>query len=477
MICLWTRLILFFLCVNNHKETIDISPIHKCTTNGSHWSLLLMDKNKKCFFHYDSIKNNNQMHAKEIAIHINKRYGFKEVHTIQQIDSFSCGLHVMVKAKQIVDDLLKQPKQTIFLNKTNLHNKPIFNKSLHTEVNKLNQCGHDDVSNSDTCLMPSNLSLESQGNQITNIMNEDDYFTPVLSKKRNSKKTLKNRKTRLIEKPVSVTYCKNRFSAFDTTNDHKESDYTKEKQNTQDKLSNDCKKHSEKQSTSNEDNYNSKNECTQITSLKRKKNLVLISDSHGRTLSERLNNTNSNTLRATGLVKPNANIINVLKNHETFTKSLTKDDYLVVIGGTNDLNCVGCESIITEEIENLLEKTNTTNIIISSIPFRYDIPYVNKKIKKININLKRITEKYSHSSFLSFNNMNRSDYSYHGVHFNNKGKSKLTHLISDFINHKQKIPVIITNRLTKKNRTQTFHKSVYQDDYFLGLNPVQKNSY
>jgi lysophospholipase L1-like esterase len=202
-----------------------------------------------------------------------------------------------------------------------------------------------------------------------------------------------------------------------------------------------------------------------------------MSDSHGRTISERLNITDPNNLRAIGIVKPNANIVNVLQNHKSFTEDMTKNDYLVVLGGTNDLDYDGCESIITENIEALLEKTDNTNVIVSPIPFRYDIPFVNTRIKRINLKLKKLTERYSHSTFLSFNNMNRNDYSYYGLHLNSKGKSKLTHLISDFINHKGKIPVIITNRHIKNDKSQTYNETMRQNNNFLGFSPKLRTYY
>lgn len=462
-------------CVNNYNEIISTYPLNKRTTNGLHWSLLLMNRDERCFYHYDSITNANKESAKEIAMNVNKDYTFKEITAIQQTDSFSCGIHLLVNAKQIVENLLNQPQQTdLFSNKRNLNKTPVLNNLLNnTGESKVNQHGlkiHNNI------FFETNKILLNQVNQ-ANIDSKDGDFIKVVKKNRILKTPFKGGDINLSQHNVSMTACTNRFSVLDITNDHEEPHFTEINLNRQNRLdtSRNHERQSKEQKLSIHEN-DLQNENTE-TPRKRKKNIVLISDSHGRTLSERLNNTDPDNLRATGIVKPNANIVNVLKNHETLTKNMTKKDYLVVIGGTNDLHHVRCDLTIAEEIEELLKNTHTTNVIVSSIPFRYDVPFVNTKIRQINLNLKRITERYAHSTFMPFNNMKRSDYSYHGLHLNNKGKSKMTHLISNFTNHKRNIPVIVTNRRIKKDKTPTFNDVEYQNNNFLGFNMIRKPDY
>lgn len=93
-------------------------------------------------------------------------------------------------------------------------------------------------------------------------------------------------------------------------------------------------------------------------------------------------------------LKPNGKLKNVIENIELETKPLRKEDYVLIMGGTNVINLYQSNTVLDEivnELERKIKLLFNTKIIISSVPFRYDIPYLNRKIRKLNQKLKILT--------------------------------------------------------------------------------------
>lgn len=115
--------------------------------------------------------------------------------------------------------------------------------------------------------------------------------------------------------------------------------------------------------------------------------LTLISDSHGRDLIYHLDNQLANTFSSFGLVLPNArleNVISAIQADKKITTFTQKTDYIVWIGGRNDIfrtdkNQNTLEQNFAKEfvlkIEDNINKFSHTNLIIASIPYRYDLPH------------------------------------------------------------------------------------------------------
>lgn len=75
---------------------------------------------------------------------------------------------------------------------------------------------------------------------------------------------------------------------------------------------------------------------------------------------------------------------------------MSKEDYIVVIGGTNDINEKLNVKDFCAKIESKLKTLTKTNVILSAIPHRHDRTFLNNKIKYNNYQLQKLTEKWSH---------------------------------------------------------------------------------
>ena len=120
------------------------------------------------------------------------------------------------------------------------------------------------------------------------------------------------------------------------------------------------------------------------------------------------------------------------------TSSLTDEDYLTVMTGTNDMTfsnrgqCIGLD-MHEEARMNLLSQGKHTNVLVISAPYRYDKPYVNEHISRYNAELESVinTEKpnFKFPTRLQYLDINKyldsSMYAKTGLHLNKGGKDEL----------------------------------------------------
>ena len=92
-------------------------------------------------------------------------------------------------------------------------------------------------------------------------------------------------------------------------------------------------------------------------------------------------------------------------------------------------------------------RNNHTNIVVMTVPFRYDVSnysVVNEKISFLNKKLQKITKVYLHTSFLGTMN-NRELFTNHGLHRNKVGKElvtlQLASLLLTTLNQKTSNPI------------------------------------
>ena len=141
------------------------------------------------------------------------------------------------------------------------------------------------------------------------------------------------------------------------------------------------------------------------------------------------------------VVKPGSTTNTLSESMVETINQLTHNDILVVSCGTND-----CElnnfKFTFRNIKNFLSNRTNTNIVLLSIPFRYDIhncTSVNHNIKKINKKLNILTKTSPSLSFIDLNNDGKL-FTRHGLHQNKLGKNLLStqianHVLSIFCNN------------------------------------------
>lgn len=172
--------------------------------------------------------------------------------------------------------------------------------------------------------------------------------------------------------------------------------------------------------------------------------LLVLCDSHGRGLSSILKDLIGDRFHVEVFFKPNATVKQIVEDIQNLTKYFTTDDHVVIIGGTNDVNSNNIIRCVTK-IANLCFKTN---VIISTIPYRYDTPHwnvnqniymINKRIYKSISNFRRYN---SNICVLDFNlHLNCNNYVVDGVHLNKSGKQILGENLSNVLIQRVNHPV------------------------------------
>lgn len=164
-----------------------------------------------------------------------------------------------------------------------------------------------------------------------------------------------------------------------------------------------------------------------------KQKITLLSDSHGRGLRHMLQARLGEKCEVLSVVKPNATLENVVCGLDQEISGLNSNDHLIVLGGTNNVHDQ-TDYDVKPFVKELAHKTQNTNVILCTVPLRYDKPHLNKKIRKINIDLIIESLKYEHIKIISLSNILAQHYTTKGLHLNYSGKKRLSRLVVDKIN-------------------------------------------
>lgn len=189
------------------------------------------------------------------------------------------------------------------------------------------------------------------------------------------------------------------------------------------------------------DTYTPRHSQTLVTThnkiLPPKKSIVVLADSHGRGLYRYLQCIGED-YDVYVHTKPGAKLKSIVKEGLPLIQNLSKEDYVIIIAGTNDMNDKEPGQLTIREGLNYLLGTNIrTNIIINSIPYRYDSPHLNDRIYFVNSCITSRLRKYKGATNLIYGEINlflhRKHYTNHGLHLNKKGKHILSGAIIDTI--------------------------------------------
>ena len=154
-----------------------------------------------------------------------------------------------------------------------------------------------------------------------------------------------------------------------------------------------------------------------------KHRIILLGDSHLRGYARSLQSIVNKDYDILGIVKPGS-CSNELK--ESIIEDLAQcspNDLILINTGTNDLEHNGFMTTF-QNIKNFLVHNKHSNLLLMSIPFRYDLPNsheVNKEISALNNKLEKLVRVLPHVRFIHLNN-DRNLYTKHGLHHNRLGK-------------------------------------------------------
>jgi hypothetical protein len=158
-----------------------------------------------------------------------------------------------------------------------------------------------------------------------------------------------------------------------------------------------------------------------------KHKVVIVGDSHVRNLPESLNKKLSSAYQTKAYAFPGAPMNSVLNSTmiQGEIKNLTSHDFLFIIGGTNSFKNISTEDdciSYSEMLAGFVREFGVTNILVSTVPYRYDLPsfsWENALIKRVNNLIRNING----VSIIELWNAPRSCHTRHGLHFNSRGKS------------------------------------------------------
>lgn len=161
-----------------------------------------------------------------------------------------------------------------------------------------------------------------------------------------------------------------------------------------------------------------------------KEKLIIMADSHGRDLGGMIEKRCSASV--TSFVKPGAKFSVVVEERNQLTKNLGRSDHVLVIGGTNNIG-VNCGNKLFRDIQNLIQQTQHTTLILGTVPMRFDTDQLDLKIITINHELEKIAEKYPNVKILPLHLLPKHYFTRGGIHLNKKGKDNVASMISKMI--------------------------------------------
>lgn len=449
-------------CSKDEVSKIESLSINKITDPvlkycGNHWSLIVYSKITNHIYHFDSIRGLNKNSAKLLNSNIGFDATFVEVQTIQQISNFECGIHTIVNCQYIINNFFLNKNCTNFdrflalnfmIEKETI---PVVTKRNTSQLNEENEA----------ISLELNKKLSVRNITINNTDTDEVAMNHGIKWITSHSKTLKNKKlSKIKSKEMETLELKNRFHLLTTdteeihnknnTNERVQTkginsecyfDKSYKKDNLNNKIKRNCFqqksvfsecKNSINNSRREKETLNDKNEIKIPFEVS---NIKILSDSHGRDIAMKVRNYSSYKYQVLGSVKPNGKTVHVLNNLKSDIKNMNKNDVIVIISGTNDIDFNVKTNKLVEEIEEKIKDISGTNIIISAIPFRYDFPFFNKNIRIINKQLQKMCEKYINVHYMPLYSLNIEDYTKYGLHLNNNGKNKLSKLILEHVEY------------------------------------------
>lgn len=448
---------------------IPINDSNSSNEEGSHWSLLIYEKNNAAFYHYDSVKAHNLKMAKLTA---RKMYDyllnsqakdmmFVECPTPQQNNSYDCGVYLIIlteyfgsyiqchggldsslqRAEPVklcdIQIITKRSQMAYFILNGPMPKEFIRDIFFYYKTHCMQRKTY----------MDSNIIPATQNNDgAVNQVNKDTLRQRTYSEEWTTVAANRHPKTNLVPhvraSEVSVT---NRYLPL--TN-HKEnenivqtstyvvSNKARYKQDVkkQANLKSQCKpKHTNQSGQQNKNVI-----CNTKVQLQKNSNsnfplsLNIYSDSMGKGLSHILQDISMErncNIKTFGLCKPGAPLSEVVSDIQV----PRKDEKLcnVIIAGANDAAQGKIGPIFKALDECLIRQNNSLNIV-ATIPTRHDISsysYYNLKIKEANEYIKEIVSRYPSTYIIDLGKLKRFHFTQFGFHVNGRGKRLVARMI------------------------------------------------
>ena len=160
--------------------------------------------------------------------------------------------------------------------------------------------------------------------------------------------------------------------------------------------------------------------------------IQIVSDSHGRNLSNLIRNTSG--FRVQSLIKPGAKSNNILDIDSQSTNT-EESDFTILMIGANDVASNEAQSLL-RTLKKYLTKNFHSDILLCTVPHRYDLSMksiVNMEIMKTNSKIKQLCKVFKNVNILDISNLGRRFHTSNGQHFNVMGKRYITQRMIEIV--------------------------------------------
>lgn len=178
------------------------------------------------------------------------------------------------------------------------------------------------------------------------------------------------------------------------------------------------------QPNTSEVSENSTNRPSDSLSYKGRR-VLLLSDSHGKDIGTKLQGKLKDDFNVFSICRPGARIMGTLSDVHKFANDFTEKDVVVINAGSNDVK-LNLRTVLSQKVKAKLAYLKAkTNVVVVTLPPRYDRPDLNEVVYKCNKDLyeNEVTED---CHFIPFNSYQRKFFTRHGQHLNKLGKDRLS---------------------------------------------------
>ena len=168
-------------------------------------------------------------------------------------------------------------------------------------------------------------------------------------------------------------------------------------------------------------------------------------------------------------MKPGSNPATVTHTLNKDTGALTKQDAVVIWGGTRDVSRNETQRGLAQ-IREFVGKHSHTNVLVMNVPHRFDLEAhscVNNEVKVFNRKLNKRMKSFQNAATVEVTS-NRSHFTQHGLHLNRRGKEQAAKTIASSIKTifrpKKEDPIYITWKEKQQvEQAKTSNTTVYKD--------------
>ncbi|KAG8293731.1 hypothetical protein J6590_010718 [Homalodisca vitripennis] len=489
-----------FIPINDSKGAMEV--------NGSHWSLLFYSRADEAFYYIESIKNYNLSHAQVVFTKLEPYMcssgpcSFNVVNSPQQRNGIECGIYLLIFVEWLVrgisarteyetfdveayfgdlevrdSDIIRKRAIMTYLTynkqykelKEEIAKELIFNISgkgdLETNQSKEKINIHERQPSHETCKITEEQVSAAKNTKCQQEFEDSLSFISGMEKwsvvKRKSMQGRFNHRCSLMQdKTTSQTVTANKYSILDRL-----SEICKKENESYDK--NHCiKNHIKKNNIGTDKSYSGKSKTGMKSTtfkFKFKMKVNLCSDSQGSLLSSKLEELSNGKVNCFGYVRANTTLTQVADSASLWDDTSP----VILLGGSNDSLNGNFQNIYSNLELKLHHLSKTRPVFITTVPIRYDKDLSsaeNNDLRLVNSYITELTNRLDDVFLINLNGFKRFHYTAHGLHLNNRGKSKLAYVILNALswwqsrNKSGNLEKITTTNSKPENHAQDFEQ-------------------